>query len=236
MHAFQRDTDDTLARIKEKILQLDSSDRGKDLKDVQELTKKTEGVAEFLAGTEKRIAEHQSVSADLSRRYPDMSSEVEGKMAAMADTWTEANTRVQQRKEALMSGLQFHQFVHDCQEYQAWLLDLDKRIKSVAAPNSVAEAAAFMSLHQERKAELNGRNGEALQAVGSTLVTGGHGEAASIGEHIERTVEMRDNVSQSLEATEQKLLQGHQFYTFKQVNLRTVAWIEGRGPSSTTMT
>ena len=41
MHAFQRDTDDTLARIKEKILLLDSTDRGKDLKDVQELTKKT---------------------------------------------------------------------------------------------------------------------------------------------------------------------------------------------------
>ena len=39
--------------------------------------------------------------------------------------------------------------------------------------------------------------GEALQAVGSTLVTGGHVEAANIGEHIERTVEMRDNLSQA---------------------------------------
>ena len=126
--------------------------------------------------------------------------------------------------------------VHYYQEYQAWLLNLNKRIKSVAAPNSVAEATVFMSLHQERKAKLSGRKGEGLQAMGSILVTGGQVEATIIGEHIERTVEMRDNVSQSLEATEQKLLQGHQFYTFKQVNLRTVAWIEGRGPSSTTMT
>ena len=67
MHAFQRDTDDTLARIKEKILLLDSTDRGKDLKDVQELTKKAEGVAEFLAGTHKRIDEHHTVAADLSK-------------------------------------------------------------------------------------------------------------------------------------------------------------------------
>ena len=67
MHAFQRDTDDTLARIKEKILLLDSTDRGKDLKDVQELTKKAEGVAEFLAGTHKRIDEHHAVAADLSK-------------------------------------------------------------------------------------------------------------------------------------------------------------------------
>ena len=43
------------------------SDRGKDLKDVQELTKKAEGVAEFLAGTHKRIDEHHAVAADLSK-------------------------------------------------------------------------------------------------------------------------------------------------------------------------
>ena len=93
----------------------------------------------------------------LSRRYPEMAAKVDEKMSDLAETWKEANSRVDTRRENLHSGLQFHQFVHDCKEFQAWLLDLDKRIKSVAAPNSVAEAAAFMSLHQERKAELNGR-------------------------------------------------------------------------------
>ena len=93
----------------------------------------------------------------LFRKYPDMAAKVDEKMSDLAATWKEANSRVDTRRENLQSGLQFHQFVHDCNEFQAWLLDLDKRIKSVAAPNSVAEAAAFMSLHQERKAELNGR-------------------------------------------------------------------------------
>ena len=93
----------------------------------------------------------------LFRKYPDMAAKVDEKMSDLAATWKEANSRVDTRRENLQSGLQFHQFVHDCNEFQTWLLDLDKRIKSVAAPNSVAEAAAFMSLHQERKAELNGR-------------------------------------------------------------------------------
>ena len=62
MHSFQRDTDDTLARIKEKILILDSTDQGKDLK-----TKKAEEVAEFLAATNKRIDEHYVIAADLSK-------------------------------------------------------------------------------------------------------------------------------------------------------------------------
>ena len=66
IHAFQRDTDNTLALIKKKILFLDSTDHGKDLRDIQELTKKTKEVAEFLAGTHKRIDEHHAVAADLS--------------------------------------------------------------------------------------------------------------------------------------------------------------------------
>ena len=66
MHAFQRDTDKTLALIKEKTVLLDSTDHGKDLRDIQELTKKTEEVAEFLAGMHKRINEHHAVAADLS--------------------------------------------------------------------------------------------------------------------------------------------------------------------------
>ena len=84
-----------------------------------------------------------------------MAVKVDEKMSDLAQTWKEANSRVDTRRENLHSGLQFHQFVHD--EFQTWLLDLDKMIKSVAAPNFVAEAAAFMSLHQERKAKLNGR-------------------------------------------------------------------------------
>ena len=83
-----------------------------------------------------------------------MAAKVDEKMSDLAQTWKEANSRVDTRRENLHSGLQFHQFVHDCKEFQTWLLDLDKRIKSVAAPNFVAEAAAFMSLHQERKADL----------------------------------------------------------------------------------
>merc|ERR1719228_1695946 len=228
MHVFQRDTDDTLARIKEKMILLDSTDRGKDLKDVQELSKKTEGVAEFLAGTQGRIKEHHSVSAELSQRYPDMVTEVEQKMASLTETWEEANSRMDTRREALKSGLQFHQFVNDCEEFQAWLLDLDKRIKSVTAPNSAAEAAAYMSLHQERKAELAGRKETftRLESLASSLICDQPGDKESVEEHLARTREVRDNVSQSWADTEQQLLQGHQLFIFKQANIRTMSWIE----------
>ena len=59
---LQRDTDETMSRIREKLLLVDSEDRGRDLKDVQDLLKRLETVTEYMAGLDKRIAEHKSVS------------------------------------------------------------------------------------------------------------------------------------------------------------------------------
>ena len=64
IHAFQRDTDDTLARIKEALLIIDTQDKGKDLNDVQGLLKKVDGVTEVMAGIEKRINVHLSGRKD----------------------------------------------------------------------------------------------------------------------------------------------------------------------------
>ena len=59
---LQLDTDETMSRIREKLLLVDSEDRGRDLKDVQDLLKRLETVTEYMAGLDKRIAEHKSVS------------------------------------------------------------------------------------------------------------------------------------------------------------------------------
>ena len=42
-------------------------------------------------------------------------------------------------------------------EHQTWLLNMDKRLKAVGVPSSASEADAFLSLHQERRAELSAR-------------------------------------------------------------------------------
>ena len=41
--------------FKEKLLVVDVEDKGKDLKDVQELIKRTDSVVEYMGGLEKRI-------------------------------------------------------------------------------------------------------------------------------------------------------------------------------------
>ena len=66
--------------VREKLLLVDVDDKGKDLKDVQELFKRIESVVEYMSGLEKRIADHEAVSADLVTKYPDMTTSVKEKM------------------------------------------------------------------------------------------------------------------------------------------------------------
>merc|ERR1719233_2218659 len=78
-----------------------------------------------------------SEAGTLSKTYPDMSISVQEKMDMLNETWVTANKKIDNRKADLEDSMQYHQFVSNCNEFQAWLLDLDKKIKSVVAPNSV---------------------------------------------------------------------------------------------------
>merc|ERR1719347_742959 len=228
MHSFQRDTDETLSRIRERLIVIETEDKGRDLKNVQELIKKAEEVSEYLAGVDKRIKDHITTSNKLIRSYPDMTPVINEKMEQLQDAWQMANERVALRKETLQDSLEYHKFMHECSEYQTWLLDLDKKIKSVVVPNSAAEADALMSLHQERKAELNGRKEtfDKLQQFGEHLIAEKHYEGPAIESTIENTKEILDNVEQSWDATKQQLNQGHQLFIIKQMNIRTISWME----------
>ena len=70
MHAFQRDTDNTLGLIKEKTVLLDSTDHGKDLRDIQE-------TVDHIRGVIQRITRHNHQAPDsgvLDSRSPPLAA------------------------------------------------------------------------------------------------------------------------------------------------------------------
>ena len=165
---------------------------------------------------------------ELMSEYPEMTECVRQKAEQLAALWTTANARLAARRAALTHSLKFHQFIHDCREFQAWLLDMDKKIKAVATPGSAAEADACLSLHQERKAELTARKElfARLKKSGEHLLAEKHEESAQISAEIERTSEIQSNVEESWERTRVLLLQGNQLHSFRQQNVRVLAWLE----------
>ena len=228
IHAFQRDTDETLARIKEKLVLVDMEDRGKNLKDVQELIKRTESVVEYMSGLEKRIKDHEVVSKQLITKYPDMTNSVAEKMENLSSAWQRTNQRIVEREGELSNSQEFHQFVHDCREHQVWLLSMDTKLKAVGVPSSASEADAFLSLHQERRSELTARQEmlELHRKHGENLLEEKHAESEKIKAEMEKTLEIQENVSQSWDRTKLLLLQGNQLHAFKLQHQRALGWLE----------
>ena len=77
-------------------------------------------------------------------------------------------------------------------------------------PTSAAEADVLLSLHKERRTELNTRQEQfkGLKATGDSLVAEGHAEAEKIGAEIEKTTEIQENVGHSWEQAKLLLIQG----------------------------
>ena len=228
IHAFQRDTDETLARIKEKLVLVDMEDRGKNLKDVQELIKRTESVVEYMSGLEKRIKDHEVVSKQLITKYPDMTNSVVEKMENLSFAWQRINQRIVEGEGELSNSQEFHQFVQDCREHQVWLLSMDTKLKAVGVPSSASEADAFLSLHQERRSELTARQEmlELHRKHGENLLEEKHAESEKIKAEMEKTLEIQENVSQSWDRTKLLLLQGNQLHAFKLQHQRALGWLE----------
>ena len=228
VHKFQRDTDETLTRIKEKMVSIETSDKGKDLKDVQEMSKRVDTVQEYMAGVDKRFQDHKKDAATLINNHPDMSTTVSVKVETLETVYSEAANKIEQAKSELAKSVQYHQFITQCKDFQSWLLNFDKKVKSVSVPSSASEADVFMALHKERKTELNGRmiTFAKLKHVGESLVKEAHPEADNIALELERTKEIMDNVELSWEDTKQQLQEGHEMFMFRQQHQRAIAWIE----------
>merc|ERR1719285_283191 len=149
-------------------------------------------------------------------------------MDALADAWKSTNHKVVEREAALVNSIQFHQFIHDCQEYQGWLLNMDKKLKAVEVPTSTSEADVLLSLHKERRTELTSRQQQfnSLKGNGEAMIADGHAEADKISAEIEKTSEVEDNVGQSWEQAKLLLIQGNQLHAFKQQHQLAMSWLE----------
>ena len=183
---------------------------------MQEISKKIETVTEYMNGVDKRFNDHKTVAATLINNHPDMSDRVGSKIEALESLHTEARNKIETARSDLAKGEQYHQFVVNCREFQAWLLDLDKKNKSVMIPNSAAEADAFMTLHRERMAELNGRKEtlNKLEVVSKKLLAEDHPEAENIKMEIEKTKEIMENIQHSWDDTKHQLQQGNTIFYF----------------------
>ena len=193
IHAFNRDVDDTEGRISEKTILLNAADEGKNLPQVEALQRRQEAVERDLTAIEGKLKDHDVEARRLTTKYTDMSTTIRTKLATAQDHWRKLTSLSTARRQALASAFTFHKFKADLRELEAWVQDMNNKMEATVLANNMTDAQAALQLHQERKAEIDGRqaNFAALKDHGRRLVQQQHPSKEEIESCLSELEELR---------------------------------------------
>ncbi|XP_076644007.1 spectrin beta chain, non-erythrocytic 5 kst isoform X2 [Halictus rubicundus] len=223
IHLFNRDIDDTSQRVIEKSVAMNTSDVGKDLPAVEHLQRKQEAMERDMTAIEGKLKEHNAEARELSKKYPDKAPQINGILSELQSNWDDLQRYTQHRREALNQAYTLHKFQADLHELELWVADTIKRMDESEPPTTISEAEALLELHQERKAEIDGRQDtfKALKEHGQKLLAINEDVKGNL-EHLE---ELREGLVSAWENRRQKLTQAHQLQLFKEQADQADSWL-----------
>ncbi|XP_011150755.1 spectrin alpha chain isoform X3 [Harpegnathos saltator] len=223
IHLFNRDIDDTSQRVIEKSVAMNTSDTGKDLPAVEQLQRKQEAMERDMTAIEGKLKEHRAEAQNLSHKYPDKAPEINGILSELQSNWDDLQRLTRHRRDALNRAYTLHKFQADLHELDIWVADTIKRMDESEPPTTISEAEAVLELHQERKAEIDGRQDifKGLKEHGQKLL--------SIDEDVKDNLEHLEGLRQTLvhawDDRRQKLTQAHQLQLFKEQADQADSWL-----------
>lgn len=159
IHLFDRDVADTLDRIAEKCAIMESEEVGKNLAGVEALQRKQEALEHEISAVENKIINtHQKDALYLSDKYPYSIKHLENTLNDLDLQMQKLDAAKAKRKALLQKAHTQEKFLSDAKQLEQWVLETIKRMESQEKPNSVADAEVQLELHNELKAEINGRD------------------------------------------------------------------------------
>ncbi|XP_012280338.1 spectrin beta chain, non-erythrocytic 5 isoform X2 [Orussus abietinus] len=223
IHLFNRDIDDTNQRVIEKSMAMNTNDVGKDLTAVEQLQRKQEAMERDMTAIEGKLKEHQAEAKELSHKYPESASQINGILSELQSNWDNLQYLTQRRREILNEAYTLHKFQADLHELDVWVADTIKRMDESEPPSTISEAEALLELHQERKAEIDGRQDtfKALKEQGQKLIP----VNGDIKESLDYLEELRQGLIDAWNVRRQRLTQAHQLQLFKEQADQADNWL-----------
>lgn len=224
IHLFNRDIDDTLQRVTEKAATMKTDDTGRDLFTVEYLQRKQEALERDMTAIEEKLKDHGKVAVSLSKKYPHKKDDISDKLQELKNNWQDLQELINQRREKLKNAYILQKFMSDLRELEAWVADAVKKMNAVDLPTTIAEAEAQLELHQERRAEIAGREDtfKALKEFGASLSAKGNPD---IDESLIKLDNLHKTLYDAWEHRKQRITQAHQLQIFKEQANQIETWL-----------
>ncbi|KAJ8981846.1 hypothetical protein NQ317_001809 [Molorchus minor] len=115
-------------------------------------------------------------------------------------------------------------FLAEVKELEQWVNDTIKRMESQDKPNSIAEAEAQLELHNELKAEINGRN-EPFKVLIHYGQTCPEKDNPKIKENVAKLRDLQDSIHTAWEERKEELTHEYDLQDFKEQVKQLNSWL-----------
>ncbi|GFT44789.1 spectrin alpha chain [Nephila pilipes] len=196
---FQRDVDETKDWIREKDDNLNSDICGDDLRSVQTLQRKHEGLERDLAALGDRIRSLDDTASRLMQTHPEAAETIYTKQKEINEEWTQLTAKANARKEKLLDSYDLQRFLADYRDLMSWIQSMMSLVSSEELANDVTGAEALLERHQEHRTEIDARAGtfQAFEMFGQQLLQSGHYASVEVQEKIEKMNESRQKLEKA---------------------------------------
>lgn len=230
IHVFNRDLDDTSERIAEKSLAMSSEDCGRDLSAVEALRRKQDALERDMTAVKQKIFDHENDAAKLMRKYPERADDINKNLMELKHNWDQLEALSVQRRQQLEEAYQIHKFLTDVKELEQWAQDVTKKMEKSVQPNTIPECVAQIELHEERKAEINGRDKifKDLIQQGQNLSSETNLKNDDVANAQKALEDVHEKVHNAWKERAKRLNDAHQLQLFKELADQKDAWLANK--------
>ncbi|XP_075227894.1 alpha spectrin isoform X2 [Lycorma delicatula] len=241
---FHRDVDETKDWIQEKDEALNNDDLGKDLRTVQALQRKHEGLERDLAALGDKIRQLDETANRLMQTHPETAEQTYAKQREINEEWTQLTAKANSRKEKLLDSYDLQRFLSDYRDLMSWINSMMGLVSSDELASDVTGAEALLERHQNHRAEIDSHYGvpqehrteidarsgtfQAFELFGQQLLQSGHYASVEIQEKLESMTEAHQELEKAWIARRMQLDQCLELQLFYRDCEQAENWMSAR--------
>uniref|UniRef100_A0A665ST05 Spectrin beta chain n=1 Tax=Echeneis naucrates TaxID=173247 RepID=A0A665ST05_ECHNA len=182
VHQFNRDVEDEILWIQERMPVAMSTDHGHNLQTVQLLIKKNQTLQKEIQGHQPRIDDILDRSQSLLRDKSSNADVIRQRLADLQELWRQLMEEVERRHARLEEAHKAQQYYFDAAEAEAWMSEQELYMMSEEKAKDEQSAVAMLKKHQivEQAVEDYAETVHQLSKTSRGLVADGHPESERI--------------------------------------------------------
>jgi len=227
---FHRDIEETKDWIREKDEALNNNDYGHDLRSVQTLQRKHEGLERDLAALGDKIRSLDEIAQRLIHTHPDSADQTIQKEREINAEWLQLTNKANARRIKLGDSFELQRFLADYRDLMSWINSMKTLVSSDELANDVTGAEALLERHQEHRTEIDARTAtfQAFEYFGHQLVQSGHYASPEIQEKMDSIRKAREDLEKAWFARRGKLDQCLELQLFYRDCEQAENWMASR--------